>query len=254
MPKAPSRQSKPSDSSRVQSVARAVALLDAFVESSTPLSALELTERTGLDRTVVHRLLRTLESQDLVTKLGSRYAIGPRALVYGNSYVDRLGLRRVALPYLTDLHIRTIGDRPWAVTLAVPALHEVLLVERLWNRYAPLDTLIDIGVRFRFDRSAMGRSMLAFYEERKVKTILGSTRARELAPTLKRIRSRGGLEFSSSELRPGISAMAAAILRGQRPLGAVAVSGTKLGSELAADSELADVLKRVAAQIAHAAS
>lgn len=245
-------QTRPTDRSRVQSVTRAVALLNTIADSNVPLSATQLKAKTGLDRTVVHRLLRTLEAENLVVKLDSRYAIGPKTLLYGNSYLDRLALRRIALPYLVDFHIRSVGSRPWAVTLGVPTSNEVLLVERLWNRYAPLDTLLEIGTRLHFDHSAMGRCVLAYLPPDRIAQAVGPKRAKELAQNLKAIRERGGVEFSSSEIRPGISAISVVILRADEPAGIVAVSGTKLEDQLSPDSELAGSLKRLAAQISTA--
>src|SRR4051794_22424863 len=93
----------PARSGRVQSVDRACLLLNALAaDPMRPQSALDLARATGLNRTVAHRLLRTLTENDLVSEAGGRYSIGSAAAVMSLAYVERLGLRQAALPYAVE--------------------------------------------------------------------------------------------------------------------------------------------------------
>jgi DNA-binding IclR family transcriptional regulator len=63
--------------SSVQSVARACDILAILGDSNVPLSALEIANASGLDHTVVHRLLRTLAERDMVVEDRGAYGLGP---------------------------------------------------------------------------------------------------------------------------------------------------------------------------------
>src|SRR5579875_936862 len=117
--------------SRVQSVSRACQLLQALGEDSPgERTVLDLARATGMDRTIAYRLLRTLADNGLASERGGRYAIGARAATLSLAYIEHTGLRQAALPYAVDLHAE-LGDTPWIVSLAIPALDCAILVERL---------------------------------------------------------------------------------------------------------------------------
>ena len=239
------------DRAVLKSVERAVGVLDLLAESRSPLSVHDLARSAALDRTVVHRLLKTLEASHLVQRRESGYALGSRTLLYGTTYLDRLAIRRIALPYMSDIQSNTLPGHPWGVGLGAPTDRYAVLVERLSSDAAPLDIVLDIGSRLSFDRSSLGRAMLAYWDDARVVHFCGQARAEELRPRLRQIRDAGGLEISTSEFRPGVASLAAAILRnGHEPLGAINIFGLKLSEQLSRDSGLAHLLRRVADQIA----
>lgn len=67
---------------RVQSVERALSLLEAVAASNYPLTVPELAARAGVNRATAWRLMNTLEHFDLVTKgaRSGRYSVGVGAL------------------------------------------------------------------------------------------------------------------------------------------------------------------------------
>lgn len=237
--------------SLVQSVQRAGLVLGALSDSPAPLTVVELARALALDRTVVHRLVRTLVDQDFVEDLGAgRYQVGPGLLSLGNAYLDRMAIRRAALPFAIDLQNRALLGRPWVVAVAVPVRAEAILVDRIWTPQTPLNSILDVGTRLPIDRSANGRCMLAYRSYQEVAELLGAERAAELRPVLDAIRGAGGVETSSNERRPGVSAMAAVICnRSDRAVAALAISGPDLEGELSRTSELAQQLQRAAASI-----
>ena len=239
------------DRSQVQSVARAVALLDALTELGGTSSAAELAEASGLDRTVVHRLLRTLSEFDLVQKDGARYSLGSAALRYAGAYLDSGRFRRVALPYAMELQGRLGSGRPWSVSLGVPAGADVIVIERIWTPKMPLDAVLDIGLHLPGDGSAMGRAILAGLPEDRVRTLLGDRFTAPLGKRLGEVRARNLVEFSSSELQPGISAAAVGVRArgGGEPVGAVAVFGPDIENELTPDGRVPAALVRAATRI-----
>lgn len=238
---------KARSSSTVQSVDRATQLLDAFIDEGRSMTALELSQRTGLERTIVHRLLRSLVANKFIVQADfGRYDLGPRLLRLGNSYLDRLPLRHIALPYVIDISNGLADDEPWIVGVAVPVEGFSIVVDRLWRRAAPLDSLLGVGTRIPLPDSATGLSMLARYDEETARELCGDERYESVRERLERIRQRGFLEFNS-ELRPGMSAIAASIAdRLGRPVGAISVVGLRLENHLRADSEIAQRVARAA--------
>jgi DNA-binding IclR family transcriptional regulator len=240
----------PRDRSLVQSVERAVQILDKLAAVKSPVSAADLARASDLDRTVVHRLLKTMEARKLVDRRGAGYVLGSKALVYGTAYLDRLAIRRIALPYMSDVQANLLTGHPWGVGLAVPTEQYAVLVERLSSPTAPLDTVVDIGSQFSFDTSSLGRSMLAYWPRTRVAAYCGGQCSPELEARLGEIRAAGGIEFSVSETRPGIAALAAVILKGEvEPVGSINVFGLALQHELRRDSHIALTLRRIADRI-----
>jgi DNA-binding IclR family transcriptional regulator len=230
----------------VQSVRRAAQLLDALAQDpGTAISALDLSRATGLNRTVVHRLLRTLQADGLVADAGNgRWRLGPTTVSVGMRYLDGLGIRRAALPYAISLNAAIEHD-PWIVTIAVRAGDHAVLVERLWKPQAPLDSLMDLGTHMPLATSAAGRCLLAYPAPEDP-----PSDDAELAAQLDEVRAAGGVAVSSNELIPGMSALAAAIVPREVAVAAIIVSGLDLEPQLSHDSEVAQQLRRAAVAIA----
>jgi IclR family transcriptional regulator, acetate operon repressor len=173
-------------------------------------------------------------------------------VLMANRYVDNLLVRRLALPYLLDLQASVIGERAWNVSLSIPVGEVSTVVERIWSRSLPLDAVLDIGDTHPIDRSAAGRSILAYYEASDAREVIGAGRYSEVEPVLERVREAGGVALSAGEASPGTRAVAAVIRsRRSQPVAAVAVSGLDLGDELAYDSSLAGHLRRAAEAVGH---
>lgn len=241
-------------SNAVQSVERAGLLLHALMEAPNPLTVLELSRVTGLNRTIAHRLVRTLQQQRMVSEVGSgRFDLGPALALLGNAFLDRQAIRRVALPYMIDLNNRVIGDRPWVVALAIPVGGEAVVLDRMWQQNAPLNSILDVGTRMPFTGSANGRCILSTYPDDEVVEVIGAKEAERMRSRLAEIRARGFVDFAHSEIRPGINAIAAAIRTADgRAAGAIAVSGVHMEAEMDEGSQLASHVSRTAQVIAAA--
>ena len=91
----------------VQSIDRAVALLNAVARASTPQTASELGAACGLNRSTAWRLLEALERHDLVARdTAHRYTIG-HAVVALAGAAGHAPLIRLAHPHLRRLAQRT---------------------------------------------------------------------------------------------------------------------------------------------------
>ncbi|GAB3424130.1 IclR family transcriptional regulator [Flindersiella endophytica] len=216
---------------------RALDILDVLRDAPGPMSVLEIAKVTGLDRTVVHRQLRTLAQRGMTVEEGGSFRLGPASVLLASRYVDNLQVRRLALPHLLELDERVIRDRPWTATLSIPVGAVTVVVERIWTRSVPLGLVLDVGDTHPIDRGAAGRCLLAYQPEHPPAP----------AELMERIRAAGGVALSQGEASPGVYAVAAAIRSRQgHPVAAIAVSGADLGEELAYDSGLALELRRAA--------
>ncbi|HWI36590.1 MAG TPA: helix-turn-helix domain-containing protein [Burkholderiales bacterium] len=241
---------------RVQAIDRAFLLLREMLAAPLGLTALQLAGRTGLDRTTVHRLLRTLAHWGLTEAHGARHRLGPESLVLASAYLDRLNVRRAALPHAIDLQEKGIGSRPGIVSIAVPAHEEVVIIERLWSPSAPLSILFEIGTRLPIDGSPSGRAILSTYPAERGIALVGAKRYEAIRPRLKEVAAQGGLSFGLSELHPGVGTLACALRGpGGEALGALVMAGLGFEKDLRADSRLAHHLlraaKNVSSQLAH---
>lgn len=230
------KTSERSSRSTVQSVRRASLLLRELAARPGGATAVELARLTGLDRTVIHRLLVSLSTDYLVENVGSRYYPGRASASLAAAHVQHTGLRQAALPYLVDLH-RELEKTSWIVALGIPALGVAVLIERIWKPRAPLSTMNAVGTTLSLEGTALGRCLLAYADDDSWALYQPSP---WLVGRLDHIRACGGIETSLGEIRPGSGAVASVILDAEgKPVGGVVVSGPAIDSELFTESSLA---------------
>jgi DNA-binding IclR family transcriptional regulator len=229
----------------VQSVDRAFAVLQVLQSAPGPLSVQETAQRAALDRTVVHRLLKTLVQHSMAVEEQGTFGLGPESVALANRYIDSLAVRRLALPHLVEIQTRDIADSPWTATLSIPVGDISAVIERVWTPTTPLDVVLSSAEALPIDLTATGRSILAYYQPQHLVEVLGKKRAEALKAVLDATRKAGGVGLSHGEAVPGVDAVASVILsRRQVPVASLGVSGINLGSELAYDSRLATKLRR----------
>lgn len=235
---------------RVQVIDRAILLLRTLSGLRYGASALELARFTGLDRTTIHRLLKTLKHWNLVESQGGSYCIGPESLIYSSAYLNRLNLRKIALPYIIELQ-RTIGDRQAIVSLSVPIADQVVLIERMWTPTTPLNAIVDLADQFPIDGSPSGRAVLVTYDPATAVNILGAERYAKTLPTLEQIRRQQNFSFGHSEFKPGLSSVAFPIrAESGIAVGSVVVAGLEMEDEIHPTSPLAGHVRRACEGIA----
>jgi DNA-binding IclR family transcriptional regulator len=113
---------------RIQAVDRAVALLKAVADSTTPPTVLELAQACRINRSTAWRLLRTLEYHGLVDRdpITQRYTIGYGAISVAAAVTDDALVRRVR-PLIEKLATST-GE---SVTLAVAKRFNLMYVDQV---------------------------------------------------------------------------------------------------------------------------
>jgi DNA-binding IclR family transcriptional regulator len=110
----------------VGAVSRAMAVLDAFVDSPE-LGTNEIARRARINASTVSRILATLAEGGLVSYNDDtgRYRLGSRLMVYGNLVHSRLDLRQALRPLLETLAGRT-GE---TTTLSAPSSPDAVTID-----------------------------------------------------------------------------------------------------------------------------
>ena len=204
----------------VQSVDRAVAILDALRAKGDYLGVTELSNELDLHKSTVHRLLVSLKRGGLVERdpRTRRYRLGLRLVELGYAVLNSRGLPQVALPYLhyladtvkeiTFLSIRD-GDRVIDL-LQVPAPHMVQSIN--WLGSGSLHS------------TSAGKIFLAHMPEAELESYLNEslasytantmTDANKLRAEVALVRERG-YATSWEEQEQGVNAVAVPLRRGQ---------------------------------------
>jgi len=106
MPNDPSRRlfAVPPDGG-VQSVSRALDLMEAFIAHGPEIGLTDLAALLGMNRATAHRLLDTLEARGYVQRLsmGRKYRLGSRVFELGAHFQNQMDIRRASQPELTSM-------------------------------------------------------------------------------------------------------------------------------------------------------
>src|ERR1700732_1739075 len=97
----------------VQSVDRALSIIETLAEDDEGYRLSDLAVRTGLSTSTVHRLLATLESRRFVQfdRSELKWHVGARSFTVGATFARRRNFTAQAVPYLRKLRDLT-GETP----------------------------------------------------------------------------------------------------------------------------------------------
>ncbi|GAA3756658.1 IclR family transcriptional regulator C-terminal domain-containing protein [Microbacterium kribbense] len=140
----------------VQSLARGIDVIRAFDADNAELSLSDVARRAGIPRAAARRFLRTLETLGYVRSSGRVFALTPRILELGFSYLSALSLPEVVQPHLERLS-HQVGE---SVSAAVLDGADIVYVARVPTRRI-MSVRITIGTRFPAAATSMGRALLS---------------------------------------------------------------------------------------------
>jgi DNA-binding IclR family transcriptional regulator len=212
-------------------VDRVVLILGVFERSGGTLTLGQVSSRSGLPRTSVHRILQQLVDARLLHRIDNEYMLGLRMFEIGSLVVSRSRLTRVARPLMQELSIGT-GH---LVQLAVLDGQDVVHLAEVGGGFA--DALLSrAGGRMPAHCTGVGKALLAFSPrpvvDRHLEGGLGRrtgasiSTAANLEVAMARIRDTG-YAVERDEAVPGVACVAAPILQGATPVAAVAVCGPR---------------------------
>jgi IclR family transcriptional regulator, acetate operon repressor len=209
----------------VQSVDRALTLLEALARSGGSVPLTEIAARARLNISTCHHLLATLIKWGYVAKApGRRYALGARGLHLGQAFLKQVDLPRRAQPFVERISEET-GE---TVHLAVLQGDSIITLLKREGRHAVRVDTGALGASDAAHATATGKAMLAWLPEGEIRRILATkgmaaftsntiTDPDAFVKELQLVR-RHGHAVDREEFQPGVVCVGAAI---RNHLGAV---------------------------------
>jgi len=213
----------------VQSVDRALSLLEALVVAGSPVGVGELAERTGLPQGTTHRLLQGLHRRGYVRRDASRkYSVGTAALRLGDA--AQRSLARSAQPFLAQL-VEASGE---TANLAVLEGDDVVYLAQVPSPHT-LRMFADVGRHVPPHTTAVGKVLLAAMpRERAVALLRRTGLPRRTEATITDLDELGrvldavqanGWAADDEEHETGIRCVAVPVFSGEQVVAAVSLSG-----------------------------
>lgn len=219
-------------SESVHTVDRALDVLLCFTASAPELSMTQISEKVGIHKSTVHRLLATLEAKRFVKRdpVSGLYSPGRRLLQLAYLSLKQNNLIDIAPAFmrqLTEMHRET-------VTLSVLDEFDVIYVDVMESQQT-VKFAAKPGQRLPAFCTASGKVLMAYSPDNVVQKIFDhgfpeytpyTIRDRQtMLHVFDLVRERG-FAYSEQEYEEGINAVAAPILdRNNKPLAAIAVAG-----------------------------
>ena len=251
---------KQTNPSHVQSVERALLLVELLSAENHPLTLTEISKKIGWPKSTVHGLLSTLRAYHYVDQSPNtgQYQLGIKFFELGTQVARNWDIRSIALPYMQRLNTE-LGEM---VQLATEDKGEVLYLEKIDSTHL-MRIVSEIGVRLPMHCSGLGKVMLAYKTPSEVKWIITQkglpqmtkrtiTSPQELNRVLKQAKQQG-YAIDDREIMDGLCCVAVPIWDGNGQVKyALSVSGfsnTMQGQRLEKTIQLA---KQAANEISYA--
>ena len=247
-----SASSKPA---RIQSLARASAIIDVIADGTDEGVGLsEISKATALNKTTAFNLLASLVTLRLVEQdaLSRKYRLGLRILELGRLVQQRLHISHLARPILADLCRRTNET----VNLGLPDLLDLLVIDSFQGSRI-LHARAIAGWRYKYHCTALGKAFMARWDAPMRQTIYDScglpeqtsntmTEVDALEEQLARFREQGySIDVEENEI--GVNGISRWIIDG---LGEVAAAISVSGHSSRLTEE---VMERIAPDVINAA-
>ncbi|WP_415762944.1 IclR family transcriptional regulator (plasmid) [Priestia megaterium] len=202
----------------IQSVGRALRILDLFDEHTTELKITDISDQMGLHKSTVHSILKTLQQRGYIYQNleNGKYGLGMKLFERGNYVIQSLDIRQLAQKYLMDLSAKTSQT----THLVILDGKEGTYVDKVEGPMAVI-LYSRIGKRIPLHCSAVGKALIAFKEKDELEKILSGyeytgqteftiTNESEFLQELEKVRSQG-YAVDNQENEPGVRCIAAPI-------------------------------------------
>ncbi len=244
----------------IQSVARALGILELFGERREVLTTNEVAALTNLNRGTAYRFCQTLRNLGYLEEIRqSTFRPGLKVLSLAQAALGGREIVDMAHPRLQQLR----HDAGETVNFALPDQHEVVYVARLLNDDLLALRLV-VGSRLPIVSSSLGRAILAFLPEDRVDDILARsdfealtehslTDRAQIEEKLSSVRELG-YAFNDQEVAIGVRGIAAPVLSAQgHAIAAVNLSIARPVGDDEVTNRLAPMLLAAAADISERA-
>jgi DNA-binding IclR family transcriptional regulator len=172
------------------------------VAACGPVSAAELARRNGINRTVAHRLLMTLQQRSYLRRVAEGYVVGPAVLRLARTVEP--ALIAAAMPAMVAL----ADDTGETVVAHVVDGHDAVVVAQALGTRHLVRVQHEEGSRHRLTLGASGRALLAFRPEEGIEAVVETVPEPQLLRRqLEAVRALGYAE-SHDELQTGAHGIA----------------------------------------------
>jgi IclR family acetate operon transcriptional repressor len=190
-----------SSKGQVQSLVKALRLLEILASGSGGLSLKEISARSGFPASTTHRLLSTLQ-QERFARFDSdhlTWSVGVKTFSIGNSFVRDRDLIQTARPHMRAL-METTGE---TVNLAIQSGDMAVYVAQVESRQM-MRAMAAPGTRVPLHCSGVGKALLAVQSEQERAALLARTGMHKV--TQKTITEMAAMRDALSEtLRSGFA-------------------------------------------------
>jgi len=204
--------------SQVQSLSRALGLLECIADADVGITLSDLAQRVGLAASTTHRLLNTLEQHGFAALDADRgvWFIGVKAFTVGNAFLADRDVVGIARPFMR----RLMEESGESVNLAILDQREVVFLSQVQCREM-MRMLVRLGGRAPVHASGAGKALLAALPPADLRArvtahgLAGFTASTlvtpdALAADLERVRARG-YAFDDEEHAVGLRCVAATV-------------------------------------------
>ena len=161
------------------SLARGLAVVQAFQERKRHLTIAQISHRTEIPRAAVRRCLHTLIKLGYATTDGRTYSLLPKVLTLGHAYLSSTPLAVSAQPYLD----RMSEQLHEACNMATLEGDDILYIARSATTQRLISVDLSVGGRLPAYCTSMGRILLAALDDASLHEYLQHT---DLAPKTSR--------------------------------------------------------------------
>ena len=165
----PPRSSGRNGAGQVQSLSRALGLLERIAESEAGITLSDLAQAVGLAASTTHRLLNTLELHGFASLDADRgvWFVGVKAFTVGNAFLADRDVVGIARPYMRRL-MESSGE---SVNLAILDDAQVVFLAQVQCREM-MRMLVRLGGRAPIHASGAGKALLAALSDAEIRDMV----------------------------------------------------------------------------------
>lgn len=200
----------------LQTVDRALQLVEILAEHPTGMQPKEIEEVLELNKVTVHRLLATLENRGFIERMGNAYVIGLKLVELSSMKLSNVELKTEAAPYLREL-VSRLG---LPVQMAILEGTEAIFIDKIESRNS-FRMYSQIGKRIPLYASGVGKVLLLQVSDEEIRQKLETVEFTAFTPkTLTNVESvieavkvarKKGYAIDDEEHEEGIFCVAAPI-------------------------------------------
>ena len=154
----------------VQSIDRALDIIEVLAENQEGLGVTEISERVGLHKSTAHRIISTLAARGYINKTEyAAYRLGLKLIEEVSCYITGLELQTEAGPYVA----RITSELGLTSHLGVLDGDQVVYIEKM-DVFSNVRMYSQIGVRVHSYSCSLGKCLLSNYSSDQVRRIMAN--------------------------------------------------------------------------------